>query len=64
MEVVREYWIFMNETDILGVFETLQECLEWKPMQSLSNPRILRMKKRADGSFTSQTILVNAEMYR
>lgn len=63
MEIVKEYWIFMDETNILAVFETLQECLEWRPSEPVSSPRILRMKKLVNGSFRRQLIPVSGEMY-
>lgn len=64
MEVVKEYWLFLDETNILAVFETLQECLEWKPSEPVSSPRILRIKKLVDGSFRRQMIPVSADIYR
>jgi len=53
----------MDETDILGIFETLQECLEWKPLTPVKNPNILRVKQFQDGSFRYQRITLNSEMY-
>jgi hypothetical protein len=63
MEVIQEYWVFMDETDILGIFETIQECLEWKPLTPVKNPNILRVKQFQDGSFRYQRITLNSEMY-
>ena len=63
MEVLQEYWILLDNTDILAVFSTLQECLLWKPPGEILNPNILRVKQMVDGTFRKQAISVNPDIY-
>ena len=63
MESVKEYWVFLEEKEILAIFETLQECLCWKPAIRLLNPSILRVKHLPSGVFHKQNILVNPSLF-
>ncbi len=51
-------------TTILGVFETLEECLTWKPSSDLlEDPVIHRVKRWPDGRFTVQLVLIKASVF-
>ena len=63
MDFPKEYWILLDNKEILAVFQTVQECLCWQPQTPLSSPSILRVKEKDDGSFTKQVIAVNPDVY-
>lgn len=61
---MKEYYILQMGTTILAVFETLEECLIWKPSSELDqDPVIQRVKRWPDGRFTVQMILVKASVF-
>lgn len=60
-EVEKEYWVLMDETEILGVFETLQECLLFVSSTQVRNAKVQRVKKYTDGTFRHQKILLAPE---
>jgi hypothetical protein len=61
---MKEYYILQIGQTILGVFETLQECLCWRPQEPVQeDPSILRVKHKDDNTFSIQTILVKASVY-
>lgn len=58
-----EYWILLDDKDILAVFSTLQECLCWRPEFSPKNPTILRMKMKEDHTFSRQIIFLDSKVF-
>jgi hypothetical protein len=60
---IKEYWILMDKKEILAIFETLQECLCWKPSFPVEEPHIIRIKHLADGSFRQQVLQIAPSIF-
>jgi hypothetical protein len=62
---MKEYYILVEAGDIFGVFETLEECLTWKPTRKLEKDTLVikRIKRHDDNTFSTQLIYVNMRCF-
>lgn len=57
-DVLKEYYVLSTTKEILGVFETLEECLTWEFVKGHEEAQLVitRIKRLDSGKFRKQTI--------
>lgn len=61
---MNEYYILTHDSDIIGVFQTLESCLTWKPKKELLGALlILRVRQPEEGICKIQTIPISNSVY-
>ena len=59
-----EYIVLTHDSEILGVFQSLQDCLLWKPPSSLEGPIVAHRVRALDsGQFKIQKIILSNTIF-
>ena len=58
-----EYYVLMEDQNIVSIFHSLMDALSWKPPRKLSDPLVIHKIREDNGTFTTQKIQVNPLIY-
>ena len=58
-----EYYILMENNNILCIFFSLMDILSWIPPRTLLDALVINRVKEEDGKFIVQKIQVSSEIY-
>ena len=63
MVVMGEYYVLMEDQNIVSIFHSLMDALSWKPPRKLKDPLVIHKIREDNGIFITQKIQVNPLIY-
>jgi hypothetical protein len=63
MVVMGEYYVLMEDQNIVSIFHSLMDALSWKPPRKLNDPLVIHKIREENGMFITQKIQVNPLIY-
>jgi hypothetical protein len=58
-----EYYVLMEDQNIVSIFHSLMDALSWKPPRKLSDPLVIHKIREDNGTFITQKIQVSPLIY-
>ena len=60
---MREYYVLLEDNNIICIFDTLMDILSWAPPRKLIEPLVIHRIREENKVFFVQNIEINVDIY-